>query len=101
MNNNFEYTTARNLAADALIKWVKEAEGYLEMRQKVNDCLQTSGANDQQTEERIIAHRKIAANHILIYAIHGLSSVQIQYADTLLKRIAEQDAPTVSNGIRR
>lgn len=101
MNDIENYRQARQAAADAIVKWFRDGKGYLEMRQKVNDCFEASGANSQSTEEGTIAHRKLVASHILNYALYGLDEVQSKNAEQLLNTIAEQDAPSVSRGYHR
>lgn len=101
MDNDNSYPEARSIAARSVIDWFKNGKDYLDMRQKVNACLEASGANNQSSQEGLIAHRKLAANHLLIYSIYGLDKDQIAQADSLLQRIAEEDAPDLGRGRQR
>lgn len=101
MNEIDNYRQSRKVAADAIVKWFRDSEDYLGMRQKINDCMEASGANSQSTQEGTIAHRKLTASHILIYALYGLDHDQANSAENLLNTISEQDAPIVSRGFHR
>jgi len=68
MKNNKEIERARTEAVATLVKWAKTRVGYFPMRSAVNSYMEAIGANrmPMNDEERLIAHRKIAAQGLAI-----------------------------------
>ena len=84
-----EYIKTRKATADALINWAKTGIRQFAMREAVNDYLEVSGANRSSIsgEEAILAHRKIAANRLVIDCIYALSKEELSKVDRELEGI--------------
>lgn len=84
-----EYSKARKAAAAALIYWAKTGMRQFTMRDAVNDYLEACGANRPSIggEETILAHRKIAANRLVIDCIYALSKEELSKVDRELEGI--------------
>lgn len=92
-----ENNSPRQAAVNALISWAKTGWGYYSMRDAVDNYLKSCGANCPSIggEETIIAHRKIAANRLVIDCICALSKV-----DRELEGIVS-NVPKQGYGIRK
>ena len=75
--NEQQNNNPRQAAVNALINWAKTGWGYYDMRDAVNNYLESCGANRPSIggEETVLAHRKIAANRLAIDCIYALSKV--------------------------
>ena len=85
-----EFNNARKAAINALISWAKTGTSELTMRESVNEYLEVSGANRPSIggEETILAHRKIAANRLVIDCMYALSKEELSKVDRELEVIA-------------
>lgn len=81
--NNKEIDNARTDAVKALVKWAKTWVGYFPMRNAVNHYMEVAGMNAMSIdgEDGIRAHRKIAAQGLVINCIPQLSSEQLAKVD--------------------
>ena len=84
-----EFNNARKAAINALISWAKTGTSELTMRESVNEYLEVSGANRPSIggEETILAHRKIAANRLVIDCMYALSKEELSKLDRELESI--------------
>ena len=80
----------RKEAAEALIQWATTCMGGFTMRNKVEAYLEASGANLPSIggDAAIIAHRQIAAKHLLLDCITPLTKTQLDRAAYELSTIA-------------
>ena len=81
---------SRKEAAEALIQWASNCMGSYAMRNKVEAYLEASGANLPSIggDAAIIAHRRIAAKHLLLDCITPLTKTQLDRAAYELSTIA-------------
>lgn len=91
----------RQAAVNALINWRKTGWGYYSMRDAVENYLESCGANRPSIggEETILAHRKIAANRLVIDCIYTLSKDELSKVDWELEQIVD-DLPMRKCGMR-
>lgn len=84
-----ENKSPRQSAVNALISWAKTGWGYYSMHDAVDNYLESCGANCPSIggEETIIAHRKIAANRLVIDCIYALSKEELSKVDRELEGI--------------
>ena len=89
-----DFDKRRRAAADALVAWAKAGMGEFNMRDSVINCLESCGANPSiGGEETILAHRKMAANRLLIDCIYALTKEEIDKVDRELQAIVADFTP--------
>lgn len=102
INRETEVSQLRETAVNAVVRWAQTGKNELTMRSTVNRYMEVSGANlSIAGEEGIIGKRRIEAQLILRDCITPLSRENLRKAETMLFRIAEDDAPTMKRGLGR
>lgn len=99
MNLENEITKMKETAVNAVIRWAQTDRNELYMRSKVNEYMEASGAhNSSAGEEGIKLGRRIVAGELLLGCVTPLSREHLKKAETMLLRIADDDAPRVKRG---
>ncbi len=94
-----ELSRIKESAVNAVIRWAQSDRNELTMRSQVNRYMEASEAhNSPAGEEGIILGRRIVARELLLGCITPLSRESLRKAETMLLRIAEDDAPRVKRG---
>lgn len=85
----------RDNTVKLIVRWTQTGLNEPYMRCHVNNYMKISGANaDIEGLPGIIQKRRIVANELLIRCITPLSREELKKAETMLLRIAEEDAQT-------
>ena len=73
----------REEAKDALIHWAKTDKGYFMMKDALEKYIEATGANRScgNSKETILLGRRIAAQRIVIDAIHLLNKYELHKID--------------------
>lgn len=100
--NSKEIDNIRTEAVAALVKWAKTRVGYFPMRNAVNNYMEAIVADQMPMngEERLIAHRKIAAQGLAIECISKLNSDQLSRVNRELDYIVNDIPRQQSQGIK-
>ena len=91
----------REEAKDALIHWAKTGKGYFMMKDALEKYFEATGANRScgNSKETILLGRRIAAQRIVIDAIHLLNKYELYKVDN---EMAESISETkIGNNLRR
>ena len=74
---------SREEAKDALIHWAKTDKGYFMMKDALEKYIEATGANRScgNSKETILLGRRIAAQRIVIDAIHLLNKYELHKID--------------------
>mgnify|MGYP007016395748 FL=1 len=74
----------REEAKDALIHWAKTDKGYFMMKDALEKYIEATGANRScgNSKETILLGRRIAAQRIVIDAIHLLNKYELHMIDS-------------------
>ena len=83
----------REEAKDALIHWAKTGKGYFMMKDALEKYIEATGANRScgNGKETILLGRRIAAQRIVIDAIHLLNKYELHKIDS--------EMPTLIDGV--
>ena len=82
----------REEAKDALIHWAKTDKGYFMMKDALEKYIEATGANRScgNSKETILLSRRIAAQRIVIDAIHLLNKYELYKVDNEMAEIISE-----------
>lgn len=82
----------REEAKDALIHWAKTGKGYFMMKDVLEKYFEATGANRScgNSKETILLGRRIAAQRIVIDAIHLLNKYELYKVDNEMAEIISE-----------
>lgn len=91
----------REEAKDALIHWAKTDKGYFMMKDALEKYIEATGANRScgNCKETILLGRRIAAQRIVIDAIHLLNKYELYKVDNEMAEIISETK--IGNNLRR
>lgn len=91
----------REEAKDALIHWAKTDKGYFMMKDALEKYIEATGANRScgNSKETILLGRRIAAQRIVIDAIHLLNKYELYKVDNEMAEIISETK--IGNNLRR
>ena len=91
----------REEAKDALIHWAKTGKGYFMMKDPLEKYFEATGANRScgNSKETILLGRRIAAQRIVIDAIHLLNKYELYKVDNEMAEIISETK--IENNLRR
>ena len=91
----------REEAKDALIHWAKTDKGYFIMKVALEKYFEATGANRScgNSKETILLGRRIAAQRIVIDAIHLLNKYELYKVDNEMAEIISETK--IGNNLRR
>lgn len=91
----------REEAKDALIHWAKTDKGYFMMKDALEKYIEATGANRfcGNSKETILLGRRIAAQRIVIDAIHLLNKYELYKVDNEMAEIISETK--IGNNLRR
>ncbi len=79
-------------AKDALVHWAKTDKGYFMMKDALEKYIEATGANRScgNSKETILLGRRIAAQRIVIDAIHLLNKYELYKVDNEMAEIISE-----------
>ena len=82
----------RSEAKDALVHWAKTGKGYFMMKYALEKYFEATGANRScgNDKETILLGRRIAAQRIVIDAIHLLNKYELYKVDNEMAEIISE-----------